>query len=129
MLLKVNIFIAVRYGVVTVVSKGNMMNKLLMNLAVVMLLLLSGMPSFANNGKALGKDKEKNANNEYQDPCADDIRKAGCSDVSHGKSLMMCLHAYRKTNKNFQLSEKCKSGTLALRDSSLPKTQKNKKDN
>lgn len=99
-----------------------------MKQVLVILLILSCNTSFANNGKALGKDKEKNAVKKYQGPCAADIQIAGCSDKDHGKSLMMCFHAYKKTNNNFQLSEECKSATLTLKESNLSKDQKNKKD-
>jgi hypothetical protein len=44
--------------------------------------------------------------------CAAEIAKTGCKQEP-GQGLMLCLNAYRKTNKFFQISEKCRVGSNA----------------
>lgn len=71
----------------------------------------------ANNGKANGNSKNKSkfkiAN---QSVCAPDIERAGCTGIDESGQLMKCLHAFKKTHKEFQLSLGCKSATVAVSD-------------
>ncbi len=39
--------------------------------------------------------------------CADEISKANCGN-EHGPRILKCIHEYKKTHKEFLISDKCK---------------------
>lgn len=48
--------------------------------------------------------------------CAADAEKAGCKDAELGKGLMKCLKEYKKTNKDFKVSDECKKAAEGARE-------------
>lgn len=47
------------------------------------------------------------ANQNVKDACASDVATTGCK--GEGKEQMKCLHEYKETNKDFKISDGCKS--------------------
>lgn len=57
----------------------------------------------------------KKADNEaVNTTCAADAKTAGCGDKKVGTGLLRCLHDYKQTNKDFQLSPACKTAVEKL---------------
>ena len=46
--------------------------------------------------------------------CSQDAGTAGCSSLVVGKGLLKCLHAYKKSHKEFKFSDGCKSAMKTL---------------
>ncbi len=57
--------------------------------------------------------------------CAQDATTASCGDQKVGTGLLKCIHAYKKANKDFKVSESCKTTIKKLHDEK--KDKKNKK--
>lgn len=83
-----------------------------MKKALAIIVIASSVFAFANEGHK-AEHKAKAAINTA---CTADAEKAGCADKEVGSGLLKCLHAYKKANKDFQISESCKSSTKSLRD-------------
>lgn len=62
------------------------------------------------------KAKMAEHKDEIKQACSNDVAKAGCSDKEMGSGLLKCLQAYKKENKDFEISESCKNATKSLRD-------------
>lgn len=91
-------------------------------------LVLAGFSTFADEGKKaeMGamKEKMKGMHEEMKAgrdavtaACKEDAAKAGCAaDQTMGKGLMKCFHDYKEKNKDFKLSETCKSAHEGMKD-------------
>lgn len=91
-----------------------------MKKALAIIVIATSAMAFASNGhgekKAEMKAKMAAHKQEVTQACAADAEKAGCAGKEVGGGLMKCLHAFKKSNKDFQISEGCKSATKSLRD-------------
>lgn len=88
-----------------------------MKKALAIIVIASSVFAFANEGhKAEHKAKAAEHKAAINTACTADAEKAGCADKEVGSGLLKCLHAYKKANKDFQISESCKSSTKSLRD-------------
>ncbi|WP_409477982.1 hypothetical protein [Pseudobdellovibrio sp. HCB154] len=90
-----------------------------MKKALAIIVIATSAMAFADNhGEKKAEMKAKMAahKTEVNQACAADAEKAGCSGKEVGTGLMKCLHAYKKANKDFQISEGCKASTKSLRD-------------
>ena len=89
-----------------------------MKKALAIIVIATSAMAFANSPEKKAEMKAKMAahKQEINQSCAADAEKAGCTGKEMGGGLMKCLHAYKKANKDFQISEACKSSTKSLRD-------------
>lgn len=90
-----------------------------MKKALAIIVIASSAMAFASGNsekKAEVKAKIAAHKQEVNSACSADAEKAGCAGKEIGAGLMKCLHAYKKSNKEFQISESCKSATKSLRD-------------
>lgn len=90
-----------------------------MKKALAIIVIATSAMAFANgHGEKKAEMKAKMAahKEEVNTACASDAEKAGCAGKEVGGGLMKCLHAHKKANKDFQISESCKSATKSLRD-------------
>lgn len=46
--------------------------------------------------------------------CAQDAATAGCGSEKVGTGLLKCLHAYKKSNKDFKFSDSCKAAMKTM---------------
>ncbi len=79
----------------------------------IIVIAASGM-AFANpnaGNKMEHKAKMDAHKAEINQACSADAATAGCTGKEVGTGLMKCLHAYKKANKTFELSESCKTAT------------------
>lgn len=74
------------------------MNKLLM---IPALALTFGL-SFAH-----AKGEMKVQREAVNAACAEDAKTAGCEGKEMGKGLMKCIHAHKKSDANFKMTESC----------------------
>ena len=90
-----------------------------MKKALAIIVIATSAMAFANGHsekKAEMKAKMAAHKTEVNQACSADAEKAGCAGKEIGGGLMKCLHAYKKANKDFQISDSCKSATKSLRD-------------
>ncbi len=79
-----------------------------MKLAITTLLMsVLSLLTLTVHANTLRVDKE-NINNV----CQSDARMANCQDLKAGSGLLKCIHAYKKTHKNFQLSDACNAAVM-----------------
>lgn len=48
--------------------------------------------------------------------CTQDASTAGCGNEKVGTGLMKCIHAYKKTNKDFKISDGCRAAMKKLHE-------------
>ena len=89
-----------------------------MKKALAIVVLATSAFAFANDPGKKAEMKAKVAEHKaaVEQACASDAEKAGCSGKEIGSGLMKCIHAYKKANKGFELSESCKASAKSLRD-------------
>ncbi len=59
---------------------------------------------------AFAADATISADNQSIDnACKAEAQTAGCGNEVVGKGLLRCLHAYKKSNKDFKFSDGCKT--------------------
>jgi len=84
----------------------------------IIVIAASGM-AFADNHdgghKAEHKAKAAEHKAAVNTACTADASIAGCAGKEVGGGLLKCLHAYKKANKDFELSESCKSAAHSMR--------------
>lgn len=86
-----------------------------MKIALTLLIFIFSTEMFAksHDGVVKGHNKQ-HLSADSLSACAEDIQRAGCADKDESGMLMRCLHAYKKANQGFQLSESCKAGSVYL---------------
>lgn len=90
-----------------------------MKQAIAIIVIAASGMAFANpyaGNKMEHKAKMDAHKAEINQACSADAATAGCSGKEVGTGLMKCLHAYKKANKSFELSEGCKSATQAAKN-------------
>lgn len=87
-----------------------------MKKTLAIIVIATSAMAFANDHEKKAEHKAKMAahKQEVNQSCAADAEKAGCAGKEIGSGLMKCLHAYKKSNKDFQISEGCKSASKSL---------------
>lgn len=83
------------------------------NLLVLTSVMALSSWSFANSS-ATSEELQKNRE-AVKAACSQEITQAGCSDKEIGKGLMKCVFKHKKQNKEFQVSESCKTAMKDLR--------------
>ena len=98
-------------------NKGVFMKIAVTFIAILMtsLFALATEPSKTMPSKEEIKATVEAAKTQLQNACTEDAAKAGCADKEIGEGLMKCIHAYKKENKDFKLSDSCKSATHDLK--------------
>ena len=59
--------------------------------------------------------------------CAAESATAKCGEEKVGTGLLKCLHAYKKANKDFKLSDACKASMKKLHADKKAEKSENKK--
>ena len=85
------------------------MNKLIRFSTLFAASLALSQASFASN-PALDADREA-----VNSSCSAEAAASGCSDKKVGSGLLKCIHAYKKTNKEFKISDGCKAASQKLK--------------
>ncbi|AZZ37627.1 hypothetical protein CIK05_12760 [Bdellovibrio sp. qaytius] len=85
------------------------------NALVAIIVIASSTMAFAAGHKGEHQAKMSEQKVAINKACEADAATAGCTGKEFGGGLMKCLHAYKKANKGFELSEGCKSATHAMR--------------
>lgn len=85
------------------------MNKLSRISTFIAISLALSQASFASN-PALNTDREA-----VNSSCSAEAAASGCSDKKVGSGLLKCIHTYKKTNKDFKISEVCKNASQKLK--------------
>lgn len=87
-----------------------------MKKALAIIVIATSVFAFADGHKAEHKAKAAEHKAAINSACAADAATAGCGDKEAGGGLLKCLHAYKKANKDFKISDACKASTKSLRD-------------
>ena len=85
----------------------------------IIVIAASGMAFAGNHGgghKAEHKAKAAEHKAAIATACTAEAEKSGCAGKEVGGGLMKCIHAFKKANKDFEISEGCKSSVKSLRD-------------
>ena len=61
------------------------------------------------------KKKLKEEKEQVNNACTTDAKTAGCEGKVVGEGLMKCIHEYKKSHKDFKVSDGCKSAAQDLR--------------
>jgi hypothetical protein len=84
-------------------TKGSEIMKRIFTACLSLMILFGAESAFA-------ADAAMKADNQAIDSaCAADAQTAGCGSEIVGHGLLKCLHAYKRANKSFKLSDSCKS--------------------
>jgi len=78
---------------------------LILAAALISTIFVSGPPAFAD--KAADKLTVDTA-------CTADAATAKCGNEKVGTGLLKCIHAYKKANPSYQVSQSCKDAMKAL---------------
>jgi hypothetical protein len=98
------------------------MNKLSKLTSLLTLSLALSQASFASD-PTLQADRDA-----VNSSCSAEAATAGCGDKKVGSGLLKCIHAYKKTNKDFKISDGCKEASKKLKaDHTAHKAEKEAK--
>ncbi len=79
------------------------------------ILLSLSLAQAADPAPKAGGDSARKADRQAVDTaCTGDAATAGCGTETVGKGLLKCIHAYKKANKDFKVSDGCKAAMKQL---------------
>ena len=93
------------------------------NSLLVLAFVLSSASAFAQAPSASPTVSKKEQNkaarqaesDKVKTACSEEIVKTGCKEEL-GKGLLKCIHEYRKSNKDFKVSDSCKASVKDTRE-------------
>lgn len=96
------------------------MKKILLLSLMTFSMTMAHTTAYANQENKAEKKAEMKAKiaahkSEIHQACQADAETAGCADKEVGTGLMKCLAEYKKANKDFQISEGCKTASKNMR--------------
>ncbi len=83
---------------------------------IMKVMLATAFIAMSVNAHAEKNEKMKQDAQAINSACKADAATAGCGDEVVGKGLLKCLHAYKKSHKEYKFSEGCRDAMKQLKE-------------